>query len=101
MSTTDAATRYLDRLVARIGAQRAVVASADGLLVAGTSSHAQDDLEVLAAYAPSQLPTRADRPAGLAARRIEVDGHRLYVAAVGATPPAEAATDLARILGGN
>lgn len=97
MNITDAATRYLDTLSAQIGAAHAVVASADGLLVAG-SSHGEDDLELLAAYAPSQLPTSAVRPAGMASRRIELDGHRLYVATLGATPPAAAADDLARIL---
>jgi len=97
MTYTDAATRYLDDLAAQIGAAHAVVASADGLLVAGTS-HERDTLETLAAYAPSQLPTRVERPAGLSSRRVEVDGHRLYVATVGAPPPAEAADALALIL---
>lgn len=93
----DRATQYLDGLARRIGAKQAVVASRDGLLVAGTSGR-QDDLEELAAFAPSQLPTRVDRPAGLSTRRLEVGGERLYVATLGATPPAEAALDLARIL---
>jgi predicted regulator of Ras-like GTPase activity (Roadblock/LC7/MglB family) len=51
----DRATQYLDGLARRIGAKQAVVASRDGLLVAGTSGR-QDDLEELAAFAPSQLP---------------------------------------------
>lgn len=92
------ATQYLDHLARRIGATRAVVASADGLLVAGSSA-APEALEELAAYAPSQLPARVERPTGLSTRRLEVHGQRLYVAALGAAPPAEAAQELARILG--
>lgn len=94
----DRATQYLDGLARRIGVKHAVVASREGLLVAGTST-VREELEELAAFAPSQLPARVDRPKGLVTERLEVGGERLYVATLGAPPPAEAARELAKILG--
>lgn len=89
--------RTLEALARRSGAARAVVASHDGLLLAGAGA-SRAELEELAAYAPSQLPQRLERPAGLAARRFEVEGERFYVAMVGQKPSAEVAAELARRL---
>lgn len=89
--------RFLTDLAHRTGAGYAVVASSDGLLVAGVGRPA-DDLETLAAHAPSQLPCQVVRPAGLETRRLEVDGLRLYLG-LDVAPPADAAADLTRLLG--
>lgn len=97
MSNPRSLDRHLEALAHRLGAPRAVVASHDGLLLAGAGA-SRDELEVLAAYAPSQLPTRSERPAGLVARRFEVDGERFYVAMIGQQPSAEVAAELAHRL---
>ena len=73
------------------------VASRAGLLLAGDGAR-RAELEELAAAAPSPLPQRLERPAGLAARRFEVEGERFYVAMVGQKPSAEVADELARRL---
>lgn len=97
MSDTRSLDRHLEALARRSGAARAVVASHDGLLLAGAGA-SRDELEELAAYAPSQLPHRVERPAGLAARRFEVEGERFYVAMIGQQPSVEVAAELARRL---
>lgn len=91
------ATRFLCELMERLGARQAVVASRDGLLVAGAGASA-DELELLAAHAPTGLPRRADCPDGLRSRGFELDGERVYLASVGAEPTREAAAELSRAL---
>lgn len=97
MSDTRNLDRTLEALARRSGAARAVVATHDGLLLAGSGA-SRSELEELAAYAPSQLPTRVERPAGLVARRFEVEGERFYVAMIGQKPSAEVAAELAQRL---
>lgn len=94
----DLAAHYLSCLARQIGAGQAVLASADGLLIAGVGAPS-DDLEELAVYAPSQLPASVERPPHLARRRLELGGERVYLATVGAAAPEDAAEDLARLLG--
>jgi hypothetical protein len=96
VTTPEALEGYLDRLTRRLGAAYAVVASADGLLVAGAGLE-RDALEEVAAHAPSQLPSGVTRPPRLAARRVEVAGARVYLAA-DVAPTDEAARDVARLL---
>jgi hypothetical protein len=69
----------LGRLAKKMGAHRAVIATHDGLLIAGAGGDA-DALEELAAYAPSGLPAKIQRPAGLSSKRIELCGERFYLA---------------------
>ncbi len=88
--------RYLNQL-AQQSRSPWVVASQDGLLVAGAGANV-DTLETLAAYAPSQLPMRAERPAALTSRRLELAGERLYVASVGAQPDGEVTESVASLL---
>lgn len=87
----------LERYAQRSGARRAVLASSDGLLVAGAGAE-PDALEELAALAPSSLPHPAERPDDLFRRRVELSGDRLYLAALGAPLPEEAAEALADLL---
>jgi hypothetical protein len=87
---------YLEALKARLGAGFALVATSDGLLLDGAGAPAEQ-LEVLAAHAPSQLPEAVRSAAGVAARRLEVAGERLYLAA-DVTPPADAALAVAAML---
>lgn len=97
MNRRDAtAIQYLDRLTRRIGAERAVLASSDGLLIAGAGGPA-DALEELAVFAPSQLPAKVQRPARVRSCRVELGDDRVYLATLGAPIPADAAEDLARI----
>lgn len=99
MSTQRSLDQQLETLARQVGARQVVVASKEGLLVAGTGAD-REALETLAAYAPSQLPARIERPRGLEARRFDVEGERFYVAMIGSRPSAEAAQALADRLQG-
>lgn len=89
---------FLDQLKTRIGAERAVLATFDGLLVAGAGGD-RDQQDELAAYAPSSLPAKVARPSGMTVRRVEVMGERFYLASLGAPAPKEAASELEALLG--
>jgi predicted regulator of Ras-like GTPase activity (Roadblock/LC7/MglB family) len=88
---------YLHTLAKKIGASGAVVASSDGLLVAGSGGE-REALEEIAAYAPSGLPKSVVKPTGLSTKRIEIEGEKFYLAALGGETTKEAALEVAQLI---